>query len=140
MKKIIVIVALFSFGMFFSQKNQNYLEISYSSICCGTPSTTPVINYVSQFQKKNKTKAFEILQQRGLGREGEFNLYISTDQLSKTQKVNFLKGLKSAISSQNTKRNESSEGIVNFESSKTVTKSDLASIKNLTVYKNNLTK
>ncbi|MBW7674858.1 hypothetical protein [Chryseobacterium chendengshani] len=135
MKKIIITATLFTFGVFFSQKNQNYLEISYSSICCGTPSTDPVINYLSQFQKKNKTKAFEILKQPGLGREGEFNLYIGIDKLSKTQKTNFMKGLKSAISSQNTKRNENSDGIVYFESSKTVTKSDLVSIKNLTVYK-----
>jgi len=140
MKKIIVTIALLSFGLFFSQKSQNYFEISYSSICCGTPSTGPVTSYLSQFQKKNKTKAFEVFQQPGLGREGEFNLYIGVDQLSKSQKTIFMKGLKTAISSQNTKRNESRDGIVYFESSKTVTKSDLASIKNLKVYKNNLTK
>ncbi|WP_228453659.1 hypothetical protein [Chryseobacterium aquaeductus] len=116
------------------------MQISYSSICCGTPSTDPVMNYLSQFQKKNKTKSFEILQQSGLGREGEFNLYVGYDQLSKTQKTSFIKGLQTAINSQNTKRNQSSDGLVNFTSSKIVTKADLASIKNLTLYKNNLTK
>lgn len=140
MKKISLVLGIFCFSFFFSQKNQNYLQIGYASICCGTPSTDPVINYVKQFQKKNKTKSFEILRQSGLGREGEFNLYIGTDQLSKTQKANFVKGLKSAISSQNTKRNTGSDGIVNFEASQVVTKKDLAQVKNLNSYKNNLIK
>ena len=138
MKKLIILFSIFSSAFIFAQKNQSYVEIGYSSMCCGTPSTAPVMNFVSQFQKKNKTKAFEILKQPGLGREGEFNLYISTDQLSKSQKANFIKGLQSAISSQNTKRNQSSDGFVNFETTTLVTKADLNKIKNLVIYKNNL--
>ncbi|MCU7616984.1 hypothetical protein NZ698_07225 [Chryseobacterium sp. PBS4-4] len=135
MKNLIFIFSIFCCTFVSAQKNQNYIEIGYSSICCGTPSTDPVMNYVNQFQKKNKTKNFEILRQSGLGREGEFNLYIGTDQLSKTQKVNFKKGLQSAITAQNTKRNQNSDGIVNFEGTKMVTKADLSKIKNLIIYK-----
>lgn len=138
MKNLILTLSIFCCTFVFAQKNDNYVEIGYASICCGTPSTDPVMNYVSQFQKKNKTKSFEILKQPGLGREGEFNLYISTSQLSQTQKTNFIKGLQSAISSQNTKRKENSDGMVNFQETKMVTKGDLAKIKNLIIYKNNL--
>ena len=137
MKNLILTLSIFCCTFVFAQKNENYIEIGYSSICCGTPSTDPVINYINQFQKKYKTKPFEILQQQGLGREGEFNLYISTSQLSQSQKTNFVKGLQSAISSQNIKRKENSDGTVNFQETKTVTKKDLAKIKNLIIYKNN---
>ena len=137
MKNLILTLSIFCCTFVFAQKNENYIEIGYSSICCGTPSTDPVINYINQFQKKYKTKPFEILQQQGLGREGEFNLYISTSQLSQSQKSNFVKGLQSAISSQNIKRKENSDGTVNFQETQTVTKKDLAKIKNLIIYKNN---
>ncbi|MFP7655260.1 hypothetical protein [Chryseobacterium proteolyticum] len=86
MKKIAILFSIFCFSFFFSQKNQNYLQVGYASICCGTPSEDPVINYISKFQKKNKTKPFEIYKQSGLGREGEFNLYIGIDSLAKTKK------------------------------------------------------
>lgn len=137
MKNLILTLSIFCCTFVLAQKNENYVEIGYSSICCGTPSTDPVMNYVNQFHKKYKTKPFEILQQPGLGREGEFNLYISTSQLSKTQKTSFIKGLQSAISSQNTERKENSDGTVNFQETKMVTKGDLAKIKNLIIYKNN---
>lgn len=117
------------------QKNQSYLQIGYASICCGTPSPDPIIRYISEFQKKNKTKSFEIYQQNGLGREGEFNLYIGTDQLSKTQKTNFINGLKAAIFKQNSRKNKSSDGNVNFDESIIITRTDLANSKNLTLYK-----
>lgn len=135
MKKILLIFSIFSFTFFFSQKNENYIQISYGSICCGTPSTDPVMDYLNQFQKKNKTQPFEIYRQSGLGREGEFNLYIGIDKLSKTQKSNFIKGLKAAVDSQNNSRRENSDGMVSFDETITVTKSDLNKARNLTIYK-----
>ncbi|MBT2622365.1 MULTISPECIES: hypothetical protein [Chryseobacterium] len=135
MKKTAILLSIFCFTFFFSQKNQNYLQVGYASICCGTPSEQPVINYISQFQKKNKTKPFEIYRQSGLGREGEFNLYIGIDALSKTKKSNFISGLKTAVSLQNMKKNKSSEGNVNFDETQILTKADLANSRNLTIYK-----
>ncbi|WBV57964.1 hypothetical protein PFY10_05850 [Chryseobacterium daecheongense] len=134
MKKIAILFSIFCFSFFFSQKNQNYLEVGYASICCGTPSEDPVINYISKFQKKNKTKPFEIYKQSGLGREGEFNLYIGIDSLAKTKKKKFISGLKAAISSQNAVR-KSNSGNVNFDETQIVTKADLANSRNLTIYK-----
>ncbi|MBB4805816.1 hypothetical protein HNP38_001088 [Chryseobacterium defluvii] len=135
MKKIFLTLSIFCFAFFYSQKNQNYVEISYASICCGPPSADPVVNYVTQFQKKNKLKSLEVLQRSGLGREGEFSLYIGVDKLSRTQKNKFIKGLKSAINSQNSKRDENKDGIVNFDSTMLIKKEDLAGKRKLTIYK-----
>lgn len=136
MKKTVIAIALFSCTFFFSQKNENYLQIGYHSICCGTPSDQPVMNFISQFQKKNKIKNFEIYKQSGLGREGEFNIYIGTDTFSKTQKSDFIRGLKSAVDSQNTSRKGNSDGTVSFEAMETVKKADLLKARNLTLINN----
>ncbi|ASK29844.1 hypothetical protein CEY12_06855 [Chryseobacterium sp. T16E-39] len=134
MKKLAILLGIFCGTFFFSQKNQNYLQVGYASICCGTPSEDPVINYISKFQKKNKTKPFEIYRESGLGREGEFNLYIGVDALAKRKKSKFISGLKAAIFSQNAQR-KSNSGNVNFDEAQVVTKADLANSRNLTIYK-----
>lgn len=136
MKNLIVILSIFCCTSVFAQKKQSYVRISYSSICCGTPSTNPVMTYVNQFQKKNKTKAFEIVRQSGLGREGEFDLYINTDQLSKTKKTKFITGLQSAIALQNKNRNENSDGFVNFDESKMFLKPDVRKTERVLIQKN----
>lgn len=133
MKKIILAIAVFSCAFFFAQKSENYIEISYNSICCGTPSSAPVMNYINSFQGKKNT--LEIYRQSRLGREGEYKLFIGIDALSKSKKAKFIKGLEATINSQNKSRNESSDGIVNFESQKTVKKEKLNTLNNLTIYK-----
>lgn len=136
MKKIGLIIGLFSAVLFSAQKSENYLQVGYASICCGTPSNKPVMDYVSQFKKKSKIKNLEVYRQSGLGREGEYNLYIGIDGLSKTQKVSFIKGLKAAIDTQNTTKKNESNGIVNFNESEVVKKADLSNAKNLTLINN----
>lgn len=133
MKKLFLTITVFSCVFFFAQKSQNYIEISYNSICCGTPSSTPVMNYINNFQGKKNT--LEIYRQSHLGREGEYKLFIGIDALSKSKKAKFIKGLEAAINSQNKSRNESSDGIVNFESQKIVSKEKLSTLNNLTIYK-----
>jgi hypothetical protein len=136
MKKIAVKIALFSFAFFFSQKNENYLQIGYHSMCCGTPSADPVMNYVNQFNKKNKVKNFEVYRQSGLGREGEFNLYVGTDGFSKTQKSKFISGLRAVVDSQNRTRKPNSDGTVTFDETEMMKKADLSNARNLTLIKN----
>lgn len=70
-----------------------------------------------------------------MGREGEYKLFIGIDALSKSKKAKFIKGLESAINSQNKSRNENSDGIVNFDSRKIVKKEKLSTLNNLTIYK-----
>ena len=136
MKKILLTIGLFSFTFFFSQKNENYLQVGYHSICCGTPSDKPVMNFINQFQKKHKIKNFEVYKQSGLGREGEFNIYIGTDSFSKTQKTKFVEGLKVAINAQNKAKKINRDGNVSFEETETVRKADLSNARNLTLISN----
>ncbi|MGN7863390.1 hypothetical protein [Chryseobacterium sp.] len=135
MKKGIAAVAVLCFTFFFSQKSQRYLEIGYTSICCGPPSEKPVISYLKEFRRKNRIKNLEILQQKGLGKEGEFALYIGTDYLSSNQRNRLVRGLMATISNQNNSRTQDSKGAVNFDSAMIVHQSDLMNAKNLTIYK-----
>ncbi|MDR2236149.1 MAG: hypothetical protein LBE92_08495 [Chryseobacterium sp.] len=135
MKKLLIISSLLFFAFFSAQKNLSYIEIGYSSICCGPPSTDPVLNYLKEFARKNQSKSFEVLTQRGLGREGEFNLYVGIDGLGKKQKRLLMKGLSSIITAQNNKRDEGRDGFVNFDKAITVNKDDLINRKNLIIYK-----
>jgi hypothetical protein len=57
------------------------------------------------------------------------------DKLSKTQKTNFVRGLKTAIDSQNNSRSKNRDGIVNFSENEMVKKADLSNARNLTLYK-----
>lgn len=134
MKKIFLIFGVFVSTFFFAQKSENFYEISYNSICCGPPSTAPVMNYIETFQKKNKGKVVEIFRQSGLGREGEFKLFIGIDTLSKSQRSKFIKGLETAVNSQNNAKNQGSDGNVDFNS-QPVKKENLKQINNLTIYK-----
>lgn len=133
MKKLFLTIAVFSCVFFFAQKSENYIEIGYNSICCGTPSSAPVMNYINSFQGKKNT--LEIYRQSGLGREGEYKLFIGIDALSKSKKVKFIKGLEAAINSQNKSRNENSDGIVDFNSRTIIKKEKLSTLNNLTIYK-----
>ena len=104
-------------------------------MCCGTPSTSPVMTYIETFQSKNKTKPIEIYRQSGLGREGEFKLFIGIDALSKSQRKQFIKGLKETVTSQNNRRNQSSDGSVFFTPTESLSKDNLNKLNNLTIYK-----
>ncbi|WP_336691232.1 MULTISPECIES: hypothetical protein [unclassified Chryseobacterium] len=133
MKKIVLIIGLFTSAVFFAQKSENYLQVGYHSICCGTPSSKPVMDFINQFQKKNKIKNFEVYRQSGLGREGEFNIYIGTDTFSRTQKTRFVEGLKAAINNQNQMKRPNRDGNVSFDETTTVKKADLSNARNLTL-------
>lgn len=135
MKKILLTIGLFSTVLFFAQKNENYLVVGYHSICCGTPSDKPVMDFINTFRTKNKIKNFEVYRQNGLGREGEFNLYIGTDTFSKTQKMQFVNGLKAAIDAQNRMKKPNRDGNVSFDETEVIKKADLSNAKNLTLIK-----
>ncbi|KAA0128290.1 hypothetical protein FY557_09785 [Chryseobacterium sp. SN22] len=137
MKKVLATIGLFSSVLFFAQKSENYLQVGYASVCCGTPSDKPVMDYLAQFKNKNRVKNLEIYQQTGRGREGEYNLYIGTDGLSRTQKSAFIKGLKATVISQNKTRKSESTGLVNFDENESVKKADLMNARNVTLISTN---
>lgn len=131
MKKIVLTIAIFGCSLFFGQKSENYLTVGYASVCCGTPSDKPVTDYLNQFKSKNKIKSLEVYKQTGLGREGEYNLYIGTDRLTITQKASLIKGLKATVDAQNNARRKDSDGMVNFNEARAAKKADLSNAKNL---------
>ena len=75
-----------------------------------------------------------------MGREGEFALYIGIDSLTKSKKKKFMMGLESVINLQNAKKDEGRDGSVAVELKNLTPKTELLGMKNLTLYKNNLTK
>ncbi|MCA6068091.1 hypothetical protein JI747_012925 [Chryseobacterium sp. RG1] len=135
MKKIFLIIGIFTCTFFFAQKSETYLYLDYNSMCCGTPSTNPVMTYIETFQSKNKRKPIEVYRQSGLGREGEFKLFIGIDALSKSKRQQFIKGLAETVTSQNNKRNRSSDGSVFFTPTNSLSKENLNKLNNLTIYK-----
>jgi len=99
----------------FSQTNKNYITVGYGSICCGTPSEKPVMDFIKNFEKENNLKPFEIFVERGLGKEGEHDFYIGIDNLSNESLKSFLDGLKITISDQNKQRIKNRDGSVNLQ-------------------------
>ena len=84
MKKIIITTALLAFTFFYSQKNQNYLEINYGSVCCGPASDKPVMSFLKEFKNKSQIKSMEVLIQKGM--EEKANLRYTLAQTS-SQKI-----------------------------------------------------
>ncbi|MFC5978046.1 hypothetical protein [Flavobacterium salmonis] len=120
----LVIIPVFAF----SQKDKNYIIVGYSSICCGSPSEKPIMDYVKNFEKKNKLKPFEIFVEHGLGKEGEHAFYIGTDNLNTKLTKSFMDGLKIMATNQNKKRSKNGDGYVNVDN-KLIPNSTLKSIK-----------
>lgn len=114
----LVIIALIVNPVFaFSQSNKNYIIVGYSSVCCGTPSEKPIMNYIKNFEKENKLKPFEMFVERGLGKEGEHAFYIGTDNLNTKLLKSFFDGLKIRAASQNKQRSKKGDGYVNVADS-----------------------
>lgn len=135
MKKIFLTLGIFSCVFFYSQKSSTFLYLDYNSMCCGPPSTNPVMSYIEAFQNKNKKKIIEVYRQSGLGREGEFKLLVGIDALSKCKRKKFIKGLEETVLSQNNTRNLSSDGSIFFTSTQSVTNDELKKLNNVTIYK-----
>lgn len=116
MRKLISIFFIFLFSLAFAQKNENYIRIDFSSICCGPPSEKPLVDFIEKFRQENKLKNFEIWQETGLGYEGEYALYIGIDQLKckKKKKEKFITGMKTLINTFTEKRNNNQDGHINF--------------------------
>ncbi|MEJ5102853.1 hypothetical protein [Chryseobacterium sp. MYb328] len=135
MKKILLAASLFCFTFFLSQKNQNYLKIRYGSVCCGPASEKPVISYLKEFKRKNQIRSLEIFIEKGVGREGEYQLYVGTDFLTVNQRKRLVRGLTAAVSNQNNNKKQANTGNVGFDSTDIAHQEDLMNARNLTIYK-----
>ncbi|SDI81649.1 hypothetical protein SAMN05421542_1896 [Chryseobacterium jejuense] len=77
----------------------------------------------------------EILMQKGMGREGEFELYIGTDFLTVNQRKRLVRGLTASVSNQNNSKKSQNIGNINFDPADIAHQEDLMNAKNLTIYK-----
>ena len=110
MKKSIVLILSLLFSFYSAQKNEKYVRIDFSSICCGTPYEKPLLDYTKEFSQQNKLKKFEVWLETGLGYEGEFALFIGIDELNKTKKTKFISGLKALVDDFESNRNINQDG------------------------------
>ena len=114
MKKLLLFSFPLLFAISFAQKNEKYVRIDLSSICCGPPSDQPLINYLEEFRQKNKLKDFEIWLETGLGDEGEYALYIGVDRLNPKKENTFISGIKSIVNDFESSRNINQDGNIRF--------------------------
>jgi len=126
--KLLIIALVINPVFAFSQTNKNYIIVGYSSICCGTPSEKPIMDYIKNFEKQKKLKPFEMFIEHGLGKEGEHAFYIGTDNLNTKLIKSFLEGLQVTASNQNKQRSKNQDGYVNVDD-KLTPNSTLKSIK-----------
>lgn len=110
MKKSALIVFILLFFISNAQKNEKYVRIDFSSICCGTPSEKPLMDYIEKFRQQNKWKDFEIWEETGLGDEGEYALFVGIDALKCKKKKLLISGLKSIIANFERNRNNNHDG------------------------------
>ena len=110
--KILIVSIVIIPAHSFSQMNTKYIVVDYTSICCGTPSEKPIMDYIIKFEKDHKLEAFEMFVEHGLGKEGEHTFYIGTDNLKNKWIKSFLNGLKDTATIQNKQRSNNSDGYV----------------------------
>ncbi len=97
MKKILlVVVAIFSLASgTTAQKKATYpVIISFNSVCCGVPSDAPVMKLIKSFKKQNRIRSIAADRVGPMGREGEYYLAFRLKEMSKAQKVKFIRELK----------------------------------------------
>lgn len=75
---------------------------SFGSICCGPVDDSFLKTYIKQFDLKHKV-AVSVWQKGGCGREGEFKILFSLNNLPASAKKKLLTGLKKLLCDQNYK-------------------------------------
>ena len=100
MKKIylsLLALAITSAG-FAQKKDLAYpLAVSFHSMCCGVPSDSPLVKYITVFKKKNRIKKIAYCNIGPQGREGEYTIAFPLKELSKRQSAVFIKGMKPVV-------------------------------------------
>ncbi len=92
------------------------VEVSFTSMCCGTAPTDFLHLFVDSFNKKNKVQ-LDAWQWGGCGKEGENIVLFSTTNLKKKQEKKFLNAIKTLIPQQNEKNKKinASMGEINID-------------------------
>jgi hypothetical protein len=93
MKILIVLSFLLLSLNSFSQKTTYRVVVKFGSMCCGVPSSKPLLDYVAAFKKRNKIKKISCVSIGPMGREGEYDMAFTLKELKKTQAEIFVKEL-----------------------------------------------
>ncbi len=106
----------------FAQKVNSYpVVISFNSICCGVPDSGPIIKLISSFKMQNRIKRIAVDSIGPMGKEGEYYLAFRLKELSKAQKIKFIRQLKKIVPAMVDK------GSAAIKENVTVNKADLSS-------------
>ena len=106
----------------FAQKVNSYpVVISFNSICCGVPDSGPIIKLISSFKMQNRIKRIPVDSIGPMGKEGEYYLAFRLKELSKAQKIKFIRQLKKIVPAMVDK------GSAAIKENVTVNKADLSS-------------
>jgi len=99
MRLLLVLVILVLSGCWgYSQKlpaDTSYpLCLQFVSHCCGVPSEAPVKEYIDSFKLNQHIPEIKAIHIGPLGREGEYRIVFTLNELNDTQKAAFISGLK----------------------------------------------
>lgn len=132
MKKFLLptLFILLLFAGAFAQKANTYaVVVSFNSMCCGVPDNAPLKKLVRNFKKQYKIKSITVDSIGPMGREGEYYFAFRLKELSKAQKVKFVKQLKKLAPTLKDK------GSATIEENVEVNKADLSSRTSITALK-----
>ncbi|MBK8521096.1 MAG: hypothetical protein IPL54_09485 [Chitinophagaceae bacterium] len=78
----------------FAQKSTTYpVVVRFGSLCCGVPSSAPVIKLIKSYKKQYKIKQVAVDSIGPMGREGEYYLAFRLKEFSKAQQAKFIQQL-----------------------------------------------
>lgn len=123
MKKVIFLIFLTGAlsAVAFAQKTCTYpVVVSFNSMCCGVPSSSPVIKLIKIFKKQYKIKQVAVDSIGPLGREGEYYLAFRLKEFSKAQKIKFIQQLKKTAAGMK------EQGFADVKENETINKADLS--------------
>ncbi|MBL7700664.1 MAG: hypothetical protein JNM14_00320 [Ferruginibacter sp.] len=114
----------------FAQKKTTYpVVITFNSMCCGVPSDEPLMKMVQRFKKQYKIKKLSADRIGPMGREGEYWLAFGLKELSKTQRVLFIKQLKKTAATMTDK------GTAEVKENETVDRAELSGATTVSIMK-----
>ncbi|MFZ1306889.1 MAG: hypothetical protein WAR80_13685 [Ferruginibacter sp.] len=114
----------------FAQKSTTYpVVVRFGSLCCGVPSSAPVIKLIKSYKKQYKIKQVAVDSIGPMGREGEYYLAFRLKEFSKAQQAKFIQQL------QKTATTMKEQGYAEILKNETVNKADLSAGAAITLLK-----
>lgn len=131
MKHFLLAISLFLWATGLPAQKQNSYPVvaSFNSMCCGVPKNAPVKKMVIAFKKQHKIKRVLVDSIGPMGREGEYYLAFRLKELTRSQKLKFIRELKRIAPAMK------EQGSVSVEENMLINKADLSSRATITVLK-----